>query len=155
MLTDALFNTSTPKVHTDHRYKYVYLLSYATCVGEMTRNGIRVVSQIENVYRKFFTYKYVMFFLKPNLKKFQQSKIELDTIRQQMDQLVQILESSDDLLLSLPDLLKLVKLPILAAGVLHYIKNLLMREDYLSEPQPVHFALFDQVVSNHVNLHST
>ncbi|KAI1722099.1 TH1 protein domain-containing protein [Ditylenchus destructor] len=126
MLTDALFNTSTPKVHTDHRYKYVYLLSYATCVGEMTRNGIRV-----------------------------QSKIELDTIRQQMDQLVQILESSDDLLLSLPDLLKLVKLPILAAGVLHYIKNLLMREDYLSEPQPVHFALFDQVVSNHVNLHST
>uniref|UniRef100_A0A915CLW5 Negative elongation factor D n=1 Tax=Ditylenchus dipsaci TaxID=166011 RepID=A0A915CLW5_9BILA len=80
MLVDAIFSSGTPKINAEHRPKYIYLLAYATCVAETKRNGIRV-----------------------------QSKLELDSIRQQLNDMVNILDSSDDLLLSFSHLLQLIR----------------------------------------------
>ncbi len=68
---------------------------------------------------------------------FQQSKTELDSTRERIDQLISILYSPDDLLLSLNDLLRLLKTPILAVGLLLHVRTLLLRDDYLGEPLPV------------------
>ena len=55
---------------------------------------------------------------------------------------------------SLDSLLRLIKVPILAAGLLHYLKTLILRKLILAEPLPVHYALIDQIVCEHVNLHT-
>ncbi|KAH7691338.1 Negative elongation factor C/D, partial [Aphelenchoides avenae] len=125
MLIDALFNFTSPKVNAEHRPKYVYLLAYASSVGETTKNGIRV-----------------------------QSKNELDATRGKIDDLLNILKSSDDLLMCLSELLQLVKLPVAACALLHFLKTLIMRDEFLGEPLPVHHALLDQIATNHPNLHS-
>jgi len=74
--------------------------------------------------------------------------------RERLEQLISILYSPDDLLLSLNDLLRLLKTPIVAAGLHHHVKSILLRDDYLREPQPVHLALIDQITTHHTNLHS-
>jgi len=124
MLVDALF-TSIPKVNQEHRPKYIYLLAYATSVSESTRNGIRV-----------------------------QSKVELDQTRERLERLLNVLNAGDDLLLSLNELLQLIRTPILAVGTLHHLQTRIMKEDFLGEPPPIFFVLIDQISSHHPNLHS-
>lgn len=73
-----------------------------------------------------------------------------------MNQLLKIVhsESDTDLVISLESLLRLLKVPILAAGLLHYLKTLILRKLVLGEPLPVHYALIDQIICEHVNLHT-
>lgn len=78
-----------------------------------------------------------------------------------MNKLLKIVhsESDSDLINSLESILKLIKVPILAAGLLHYLKTLILRKLVLEEPLPVnfhffHYALFDQIVYEHANLHT-
>ena len=101
MLIDALFNTNAPRINTEHRPKYIYLLSYATSVNEST-----TASSGTRVYSNF----------------------ELDATSQRMEHLVDILYSPDDLLLFLHELIELIKTPILAAGLLHHLKTLSIKE---------------------------
>uniref|UniRef100_A0A915MFS6 Uncharacterized protein n=1 Tax=Meloidogyne javanica TaxID=6303 RepID=A0A915MFS6_MELJA len=59
-----------------------------------------------------------------------------------------------DLLLSLEQLLELIKLPVLSAAILHYLRTFLIREDgVLTEPIPLHYVLIDKIAEKHFNLH--
>lgn len=44
MLIDALFNLNRPKIYSEHRVKYIYLLAYTASVCEFMHNGILLVS---------------------------------------------------------------------------------------------------------------
>ncbi|VDK18290.1 unnamed protein product [Anisakis simplex] len=107
MLIDSLFAYDGVKVHTDHRPKYVYLLAYAACVGEKKKNGVR-----------------------------SQARQELDTTRDAIERLVTLLESADDLLKELNQLLFGIRLPVVAAGLLHYLRGNLLSDDVIGEPEP-------------------
>nr|CAD2201416.1 unnamed protein product [Meloidogyne enterolobii] len=104
MLIDGLFSAVGAKIHLEHRPKYIFLLSYSSCVIEtINSEGI--------------------------LPKRKQNKLELNSTREKMQQLVDILYSYEDLLLSLEQLLELIKLPVLSAAILHYLRTFLIRED--------------------------
>uniref|UniRef100_A0A915AD77 Negative elongation factor D n=2 Tax=Parascaris univalens TaxID=6257 RepID=A0A915AD77_PARUN len=124
MLLDSLFAYDGVKVHTDHRPKYVYLLAYAACVGEKKKNGVRT-----------------------------QTRQELDTTRDAIERVVTLLESTDDLLKELSQLLYGIRLPVVAAGLLHYLRGNLLSDDVIGEPEAVHFVLIDQIATSHPNLH--
>jgi hypothetical protein len=57
-------------------------------------------------------------------------------------------------MLSLDALLELLRLPVLATGLLHFMKTHLLREDLLTEPGHLHYALVDQIAQEHPNLHA-
>lgn len=124
LLIDSLFSYEGVKVHTDHRPKYVYLLAYASCVGEQQANGVRT-----------------------------QCRQELDTTRDGVERLVALLESADDLLKELQQLLYSIRIPVVAAGLLHYVKGYLLSDDMIGEPETIHLVLLDQIASSHPNLH--
>uniref|UniRef100_A0A915M0P9 Peptidase A1 domain-containing protein n=1 Tax=Meloidogyne javanica TaxID=6303 RepID=A0A915M0P9_MELJA len=85
---------------------------------------------------------------------FLQNKLELNSTKEKMQQLVDILYSYEDLLLSLEQLLELIKLPVLSAAILHYLRTFLIREDgVLTEPIPLHYVLIDKIAEKHFNLH--
>ncbi|MFH4975545.1 hypothetical protein AB6A40_002254 [Gnathostoma spinigerum] len=124
MLIDSLFSYDGVKVHTDHRPKYVYLLAYAASVAEQKKNGVRT-----------------------------QNRQELDATRDGIERLVTLLESSDDLLKELQQLLYGIRIPVVATGLLHYLRMNLLSDEVLGEPESVHFVLLDQIASSHPNLH--
>uniref|UniRef100_A0A183BQ11 Negative elongation factor D n=1 Tax=Globodera pallida TaxID=36090 RepID=A0A183BQ11_GLOPA len=125
LLIDALFSANGPRIHFEHRPKYVFLLAYACAVAER----------------------------KPQDGERTQNLVELRETEEQLEQLVNILHSPEDILLSLEALLRLCRTPVVAAGILHYLKTLLLREDLLAEPSSLHFVLIDQVARVHPNLH--
>lgn len=126
MLIDALFNLNRPKIYSEHRVKYIYLLAYTASVCEFMHNGILL-----------------------------QSKVDFELTRKQIEEIVSILHDPDiDLLSSLQPLLRLLKLPILGAGLLHFIKTSVIRDVYSSEPLSVYFVLIDQIATYHSNLHT-
>nr|CAD2149981.1 unnamed protein product [Meloidogyne enterolobii] len=129
MLIDGLFSAVGAKIHLEHRPKYIFLLSYSSCVIEtINSEGI--------------------------LPKRKQNKLELNSTKEKMQQLVDILYSYEDLLLSLEQLLELIKLPVLSAAILHYLRTFLIREDgVLTEPIPLHYVLIDKIAEKHFNLH--
>ncbi|CAK5053064.1 unnamed protein product [Meloidogyne enterolobii] len=129
MLIDGLFSAVGAKIHLEHRPKYIFLLSYSSCVIEtINSEGI--------------------------LPKRKQNKLELNSTREKMQQLVDTLYSYEDLLLSLEQLLELIKLPVLSAAILHYLRTFLIREDgVLTEPIPLHYVLIDKIAEKHFNLH--
>uniref|UniRef100_A0A914NPM5 Uncharacterized protein n=1 Tax=Meloidogyne incognita TaxID=6306 RepID=A0A914NPM5_MELIC len=126
---DGLFSAVGAKIHLEHRPKYIFLLSYSSCVIEtINSDGI--------------------------LPKRKQNKLELNSTKEKMQQLVDILYSYEDLLLSLEQLLELIKLPVLSAAILHYLRTFLIREDgVLTEPIPLHYVLIDKIAEKHFNLH--
>ncbi|VDN06915.1 unnamed protein product [Thelazia callipaeda] len=124
MLIDSLFAYEGMKVLADHRPKYVYLLAYASSVGEQqTKNG-RV-----------------------------QNRQELETTRDTIEQVVMLLEKTDDLLKEIQPLLCSIRLPVVATGLLHYLRGNLLSDEVISEPESAHFVLLDQIASSHVSLH--
>lgn len=127
---------NTANVSSDYRPKYVYLLAYASCVGEVNRNGIRIVSVNG----------------KSTQNHLQQTKMELDFYRNRIEELLDRLEKSDDLALILPDVLKLIKLPILASAMLNYVESIIFRDEFTAEPQTVHLVLIDSIGGQHPNL---
>ncbi|KAI6203190.1 Negative elongation factor D [Aphelenchoides besseyi] len=104
-------------------YQYIYLLAYASCVGETVKSGSRV-----------------------------QTKAELDGTRERITNLLNILHSSDDPLHHLAQIIQYAKTPVLARGTLHFVKSTILREDFLAEPQLSHLILIDQIVNLHPNL---
>uniref|UniRef100_A0A0N5AIK8 Negative elongation factor D n=1 Tax=Syphacia muris TaxID=451379 RepID=A0A0N5AIK8_9BILA len=124
LLIDSLFSYDGVKVHADHRPKYIFLLAYASCVGEVQVDGVR-----------------------------QQNREELDMTRSGVERLVSVLESAEDLLKELQQLLCNIRIPVVATGLLHYIKGYLLSDDMIGEPEAVHLVLLDQIASTHLNLH--
>ncbi|KAI6225904.1 Negative elongation factor D [Aphelenchoides besseyi] len=123
ILINSLFNATAPKMNLDYKPKYIYLLAYASCVGETVKSGSRV-----------------------------QTKAELDGTRERITNLLNILHSSDDPLHHLAQIIQYAKTPVLARGTLHFVKSTILREDFLAEPQLSHLILIDQIVNLHPNL---
>lgn len=123
MLIDSLFAYEGIKVHADHRPKYVYLLAYASCVGEQKTTTGRT-----------------------------QNRQELDMTRDSIERVVSLLEKTDDLVKEVQPLLCSITLPVVAAGVLHYLRGNLLSDEVISEPEPVHFVLLDHIATSHPNL---
>lgn len=123
MLTDSLFAYEGIKVHVDHRPKYVYLLAYASCVAEQKTTTGRV-----------------------------QNRHELNMTRDTIERIVNLLEKTDDLMKEMKSLLYAIRLPVIAAGLLYYLRGNLLSEELISEPEPVHFVLLDQIATTHPNL---
>lgn len=123
MLTDSLFAYEGVKVHTDHRPKYVYLLAYASCVGEQKTATGRV-----------------------------QNRQELNMTRDTIERIVSLLEQTDDLIKEVKSLLHAIRLPVIAAGLLYYLRGNLLSDELISDPEPVHFVLLDQIATTHSNL---
>ncbi|KAK6106157.1 TH1 family protein [Brugia pahangi] len=123
MLTDSLFAYEGIKVHVDHRPKYVYLLAYASCVGEQKTTTGRI-----------------------------QNRHELNMTRDTIERIVNLLEKTDDLMKEMKSLLYAIRLPVIAAGLLYYLRGNLLSEELISEPEPVHFVLLDQIATTHPNL---
>lgn len=82
------------------------------------------------------------------------SKVELETTIKQIEEIVSILHNPDiDIILSLKPILRLLKLPIVGAGLLHFVKTSIIRDEYFGEPLPIYFVLIDQIATYHSNLH--
>ncbi|KAL3116050.1 hypothetical protein niasHT_007350 [Heterodera trifolii] len=126
LLIDALFSANGQRIHAEHRPKYIFLLAFSCSVAEVKGEQGERTRELG----------------------------ELHDIEQQLEQLANILHSPEDILLSLEALLRLCQTPVVAAGILHYLKTLLLREDLLAEPSSLHFALIDQIARVHPNLHS-
>ncbi|VDN43430.1 unnamed protein product, partial [Gongylonema pulchrum] len=62
------------------------------------------------------------------------------------------MEKADDLLKEISLLLEAILLPVVSAGVLHYLRGSLLSDEVISEPEPVHFVILDQIAANHHNL---
>uniref|UniRef100_A0A915Q520 Negative elongation factor D n=1 Tax=Setaria digitata TaxID=48799 RepID=A0A915Q520_9BILA len=123
MLIDSLFAYEGIKVHVDHRPKYVYLLAYASCVGEQKTTNGRV-----------------------------QNRQELNVTRDNIERVVGLLEKTDDLLKEMKPLLYSLRFPVIATGLLYYLRGNLLSDELISEPEPVHFVLLDQIATTHPNL---
>ncbi|KAF7632534.1 hypothetical protein Mgra_00008049 [Meloidogyne graminicola] len=135
MLIDGLFSATNAKIHKEHRSKYIFLLSYSCSVIETINEG--------NQQPK-----------RKNIFLLKQDNSELNSTCEKMQRLVDILYSYEDLLLSLDQLLELIKLPVLSASILHYLRTFLIREDgVLTEPISLHYVLIDQIAEKHFNLH--
>ncbi|CAD5206638.1 unnamed protein product [Bursaphelenchus okinawaensis] len=122
-LLNSLFNVNVAKLSLEYRSRYVYLLAYAASVGEVNKNGMRI-----------------------------QTKAELDHVRNKMEELLDKLETADDLVSILPDVIKLIELPVLALGILSYVESIVLRDDVMSEPQTVHLVLIDHVATLQSNM---
>lgn len=46
ILINSLFNVNSPKLNSEYRPKYVYLLAYASSVCETVKNGLRVQTKM-------------------------------------------------------------------------------------------------------------
>ncbi|MCP9257979.1 Negative elongation factor D [Dirofilaria immitis] len=123
MLIDSLFAYEGIKVHIDHRSKYVYLLAYASSVGEQKTATGRV-----------------------------QNRQELNMTKDSIERIISLLEKTDDLMKEMKSLLCAIRLPVIAAGLLYYLRGNLLSDELISEPEPVHFVLLDQIATTHPNL---
>lgn len=122
ILVNSLFNVNA-KLNNEFKPKYVFLLAYASSVCETVKNGLRV-----------------------------QTKIDLDFLRERINELLTILHASDELLPNLPHLLRLIKQPCLARCALHFVETTILKDDFLAEPQTSHLIIIDQIVVLHSNL---
>jgi negative elongation factor C/D len=123
ILINALFHVNATKLNNEYLPKYVYLLAYASSVCETVKNGLRV-----------------------------QTKIDLDFVRERINELLNLLHGSDELLPNLPQLLRLIKHPVLARCALHFVETTILKDDFLAEPQTSHLIIIDQIVVQHQNL---
>ncbi|CAD5209621.1 unnamed protein product [Bursaphelenchus xylophilus] len=123
ILLNSVFNVNTSKLSPEYRSKYVYLLAYAASVGEVNKNGMRI-----------------------------QTKIELDHVRNKIEELIDKLDWADDLVTILSDIVELIELPILSLAMLTYVESIVLKDDVMSEPQTVHLVLIDKVATLHPNM---
>ncbi|VDL82748.1 unnamed protein product [Nippostrongylus brasiliensis] len=126
LLLDSLFHFEGPKTIPEHRFKYIFLLACAASVSE-TRNS--------NGQRT-------------------QTRLELDNCRQCLEDAVSLLEGMDDLLAELNELLHLIKMPVVAAGVLYYVHTLLLSEEKTGDPPSAALCLLDHISTLHPILHT-
>ncbi|VDM40618.1 unnamed protein product [Toxocara canis] len=123
MLIDSLFAYDGVKVHKEYLSMYIYLLAYATCVGEKKNNGVRT-----------------------------QNRRDLDPTRDVIEELLTLLRSKVDLAKEVKRLLNSIEVPVVAAGMLHYLRGVLLSKDMIGRPQVVHLVLLDQIATSHPNL---
>lgn len=72
--------------------------------------------------------------------------------RDAIERVVSLLETTDDLMKEMKSLLYAIRLPVVAAGLLYYLRGNLLSDELISEPESVHFVLLDQIATTHPNL---
>lgn len=65
-----------------------------------------------------------------------------------------ILEEGTELLTALNELLYLSRMPVVAAGLLHHLRSVLIGDETVAEPEPVHLVVIDQIATAHAGLHT-
>lgn len=61
-------------------------------------------------------------------------------MRERTEACLDLLDMADDLLSELSRMLELLNTPIIAVGLLHFVKTTILREDFLGEPVPFHWV---------------
>ncbi|KAK2156330.1 hypothetical protein LSH36_216g06069 [Paralvinella palmiformis] len=119
------------KINPDHRPKYVYLLSYASCAVENWKKGMR---------------KSV-------------SKEELKMTSQAIEKIHSLCSEnkvSSELIADVSTLFQCLKYPVVAMGVLKWVDFTVSEKNYFqlnTDHTPLHLVLLDEISTKHILLH--
>lgn len=130
LILNSLFKPGF-KINPEHRPKYIYLLAYAASVVEHTKKGNRRSAN------------------KEQLEQTEQTLDKVATICQEK-------KGSNELLCEVHQLYQSIKMPVVAMGILHWVKHTVSEPSYFqlsTDHTPIHLAFLDEISTNHNTLH--
>lgn len=130
LILDALFKPGS-RINPEHRPKYIYLLSYAVSVVEQVKKGNRRSIN------------------KDHLEYTSSAVDKVATICQEK-------KGSIELLCEVNTLYQCIKIPIVAMGILRWVKYTVSEPSYFqlsTDHTPIHLALLDEISIHHNTLH--
>lgn len=142
LLLEALFKPGS-KIHSEHKFKYVYLLAYASSVFE--------------TYKKPFNYSS---YNNVSMRKSIDRKELASTIEaiEKMSNISSESKGSSEIIPELSTIFQLIReYQVVAYGVVSWVKHIVSEPSYFklnTEQTPLHLVLLDEVSSCHTTLHS-
>lgn len=131
LLVNVIFRP-TSKLNPEHKPKYISLLAYATSVHEVWKKAIRRSIN------------------KEELKASTQAIEKVSLICSEK-------KGSSELLPELNTLYQCIRFPVVALGVIEWVKCLVSEKSYFqlsTEHTPLHLALLDEIATCHTTLHN-
>ncbi|ESN92288.1 hypothetical protein HELRODRAFT_157967 [Helobdella robusta] len=130
LFLDALFKPGS-QINPEHKSKYIYILSYASCVVEVWKKGVR-----RSVNRE-----------------------ELESTISSLEEghmLCSEIKTYTELLADVNSFFHCIKSPVVSMGIIKWIYATLTKPGYFltnTEHTPLHLILLDEIATNHPLLH--